>query len=202
MTRHFIFQVFLTVGILSASSASAQPFGIAMGTPVALLDVNRENFEPGWHLLESVPKTHSSFNGYVAVASPQSGVCAVIGTSGFFDGDVDGSQIIPVLDKLKGQLDNKYGNSKLDVSIRDDAEFSGKDQWTMALMKGERIHMATWNSSNGSNLTDGIANIVLEASAFYETRPSFRIEYQFENYEKCQNEIANESQGDSEADAL
>lgn len=205
MTRHFLLQALLVLGILSASSATAQPFGIAMGTKKEALDVNPDNAElaPGQHILNSVPKPHSEFEQYYIIETASHGVCSVFAISHSYRDDFSGVGVRDGFEKVKSQLEEKYGQNTTTMELKTGPILLGADQWVESIQKEYRTHKAIWNAASDAKLTNNIQEIELHVIARTRSMAYVFLQYNFETILDCNKERGvTQQDSDSDKDAL
>lgn len=196
--RRFIVHFILTIGVLSAASASAQPFGISMGTPQEMLLVKEANVDPGFHKLHSVPRPHSEFEDYYVTAGGTSGVCAIRALGNDYENDDTGKAVRGAFDTVKSQLDSRYGESRTDYYLKPESNLDEPDKWVQSIAEYDRIHRAIWDTKSGATTKNDVEAIVLIVQASQALgRAYLFLEYRYSNYDACQKEIVN-----SDNDAL
>lgn len=191
MTRHFLLQFFIAIGILSASGASAQPFGIAMGTAPHTLDINEEmsGFSPGWYELNSAPSPHSEFDRYLVIATPTRGVCTVQAFSVEYANDGRGAEVREAYSRIKKQIAEKYGPSSETSALKEGSPYFGDSRWVQSVLKGHRTLEAKWNDNSDSNLQGNIAEVILYVGAYNFQKSYLGLQYRFKTHWECETEL-------------
>ena len=153
-----------------AGSAIAAPFGVAMGTKVSDLKVQKDLGEGLFAVLP--PTTNPNLVRYYVYATPKHGVCNVsAGSKSSFDSVLARS----LLDDLRKLLTVKYGSAKPEVDKFDVAWFD------KVVGKPDFDEQAShWSG----NLPDDIRRITLKLSKSSEGF-SVHIKYAFDNESSC-----------------
>lgn len=171
-----------------ADSELPAPFGIRMGASKSELKITKE-VAPFLYELASVPKPHSAFETYIAQVTPKSGVCFVKAIGADINTSAYGNELRSEVDKLRDQIDSVYGKSKLLDQLRYGSIWHEPREWMMGLREKERIYAAHWSSSEGLVMKLGIKEIYLAAQALASDRGYVALEYYFDNYSHCQDEV-------------
>ena len=164
--------------------AFAQALGIEMGAKESELVIVKEigNFS----FVVDPPRTVSGFDSYVVKATPEAGVCMVKGIGEQFPRDGYGIAVRNRFDKLRGLLDQNYGDGKLHSGLRPGAFWDEVDQWVMAIRQNERYHQAEWEVNDPVGLDD----IILSVLATSPDSSLLVLQYRFANITDCDAEAA------------
>jgi hypothetical protein len=184
----------LISGFVTAALAQEQaaPFGLHMGMKQSELSVEKEGKKPGMFRLKTVPKPHRSFDWYVVQVGPKSGLCWIKAVGNDVKTSVYGSELKTELDSLRTGLGEVYGKSKFFDKLLSGSIWNEPNDWTMGLLKGERIYLSSWSVEEGSTLKPGLNKILLAANATSRNTGYVSLEYYFDNYSACEKEIATE----------
>jgi hypothetical protein len=174
-----------TVALLAFPAvATAGAFGVEMGTPIANLPNAKATTQPNVYSFAPAQK-HSEFDSYLAVATPDQGVCKVVGIGIDHDGDKNGLVARSRFDELTLSLSTKYGKSRLFDFLHAGSIWGEPGEWAMGLRLNERTYARAWSAEIGSSLPDGLGSIMLEAGATGPSTTYLKISYEFTNMAKC-----------------
>ena len=163
------------------------PFGIAMGQSAE--DLEGKETKVGWYEISSVPKPHSMFNTVMVQATKSNGVCFVKGISDSFPSDSNGLAAIIQADKIKRQLDGKYGRSKELAFLVPGSIWNEPEDWMMAMLKGERRQAWEWAGPSTELDRHSLDSVALGITAVATDEVSLYVEYYFKNSKKCDAEL-------------
>ena len=187
MKRVFVSCLFVIAASGFAANASAQGFGITPGTPIRQLRVLTER-SPTYFKVDP-PSKHPDFSSYMVHATPQSGVCQVMGIGITLDNDSYGNKAHAHFAELSRQLAIKYGKSEEYDVQRPNSIWNERREWAIGIAKGERYLTRIWSKKSQSSLPPGTAGIMLETAALDSNRTYLTLTYEFENSGKCEKEI-------------
>src|SRR5262245_25659388 len=131
-----------------AQPSQPAPFGIRMGAKKSeLVHIKQElpNFKV---VLDAVPKPHPDLESYVALVTPQTGVCYVKGIGKTVRTSVYGSELRSTFDDLRHQLEGVYGPGKVVDSLKPGSIWNEPKDFMMGLVKSERFLIARWTTSD------------------------------------------------------
>jgi hypothetical protein len=192
MARRILPHILFVAGILAAPSASAQPFGISMGTQQASFLITERDIQPGLHEVSSVPRPHSEFVKYFIVAGYEAGVCAIRAKGKFYSNDTEGKAVKAAFQTVKSQLDSAYGLSRTDYYIKPESDLGEDQLWVKSIAEYDRIHRAIWDLKSDAEMKNDVVAIALLVQAYASSEEAYlSLEYRFSNYEDCQKEITN-----------
>src|SRR5690606_19995800 len=100
-----------------------------------------------------------------------------------------GTSVRNDFDGVRRQLDSAYGMSDLFSSSTPSSRLTPPEDWTRSIYRGERHHQAAWREDHGSTMKDGVSEILLTVSAPYASSAYIGIQYTFENYAQCREEL-------------
>lgn len=178
----------LTLGCFFALAglAVAGPFGTEMGQkPEDFQDLEKIN-ESGYstsYFTTNVPKQNSFFTGY-GLTFGKNGLALVIGTSDSYENDAYGTHVKKDYEILKNQLTKKYGKPESFDFLKSQSIWNKDRDFAMSLLKNERKLESFWVE----NLPDNIASIHLRATASSPTETSFRLVYEYKNFDEIRKE--------------
>lgn len=189
LNGEIMIRVTIGIGILCFASAAfgSGPFGIEKGTELSALEgakevaANKYSFTP--------PKAHPEFETYIAIASDSHGVCWLkaigrdVQTSGY------GTELKTKYESFEQKLTKVYGNNKSYDFLMPDSIWDEPKDFMMGLLRNERHKAALWNSAANSKLTDSLTEIGLITVAASRDTGYITIEYKFDNYDACKEEI-------------
>ena len=177
--RLFIF----IAALASCSVARAQAFGVEPGASVSQYRGKPES-APGFYMI-TVPQPNSEFEGYEAIATPQTGICAIQALGVTHRNDNYGTSTKAAFAGLRSALNRKYGRSKDFDFLKSGAVWDGPGEWVWSIYKEERVLDSFWTAENGSSLPAGIDSIWLGTKAVDSSGPYLKLKYEFANYIKC-----------------
>lgn len=174
---------------LSPAAATAQAFGIEMGTPVSELDIVHDAGD--FYFIVNPPQTVSGFESYIVYAAPEAGVCVVRGLGENYERDGYGISVRERFQELKELLDKKYGGGVLYDGLRPGALWDEVDEWVMAIRQNERYYQAEWEVNDAK----GVDDIIMSVEALSSDVSFIALQYRFSNFEDCQGEARAEDSG-------
>jgi hypothetical protein len=182
------------VSLFIASSAQADgPFGMTPGTKINELIIKRE-VAAGRFSIE-VSRGHPEFESYIVTASDTHGVCSITGIGKDYDNDRFGINVREAFDKLRAQMERRYGKGEEVFFLRSGALWDGLNEWVMSIKQNERAHQLSWEK--GTNIADDtfINDILLTVKATSSDTAYLTLQYRFTNIEACREEIDRASEG-------
>lgn len=180
--------------ICSATSAHAQAFGVQQGDSI-LKHGGKPTPSKGVYIIQ-VPQPNPSFESYIAVATPQNGICKVTGVGKSFNSDDYGTELKSLFTRLKTTLQNKYGKSRDFDFLRQGALWKEPREYGWSLYKNERTLASFWNAEQGSTNLGSLNGVSLEAKASSPDSTYVNLSYEFSNMGSCLSVIrAGEDQG-------
>lgn len=174
--------VLLTVSV----AATAGPFGLGMGTPLAELNkqIKLKPEKPALYSTPSVPKEHPDFDDYRLVVTPVHGLCKIIAWSKVISTSVYGTELVSKFSDLENALTTKYGNPKRYDFLREGSIWNERRDWMMGLRKKERTLTSYWTNED-RELPDNVQAIELEAMAISTEQAMIKLGYEFKNSDQC-----------------
>ncbi|MYD85730.1 MAG: hypothetical protein F4Y14_05840 [Acidobacteria bacterium] len=172
----------------AASSAADGPFGLAMGTPKDRFELESSE-TPGMFFLKDVPKPHSAFDLYILQFGPESGLCLVKGVGKDVSTNSFGTQLRSAFDDLRERLETAYGSHETIDFVRSGSLWDEPQYFMMGLLKQERLLAARWEQKQGSALKNNLETVLLMAKAASQDNGYLILEYYFENYDACTEEL-------------
>lgn len=188
MVRCLLIAVIVAV---SAPVASAQAFGVKMGTSIAEFSAAEKIEDTGplkRYQVRTLPSPHSEFESYVLSATAAQGVCAVMGVGEDHTGDKFGVSVRGSYGELKSALTAKYGRGKEYDFVHSGALWDDSDEFAMSLKQGERSLAIFWSRENGSDMPEDLYAISLSAGATDSSTTYLKLTYEFANVERCRAE--------------
>ena len=166
------------------------PFGLWMGMLLDQLDAQPLENATGKYLLTSVPKPHSAFDTYIVQVGLNNGLAWIKEIGKDIATSVYGIELKSEFNNMKKKLDKVYGKSELTDILLHESIWDEPKDWMRGLINKQRILMFVWDVSKGSNLKNDVISISLIANASDSDNGYISIEYEFENSERCDEEIA------------
>ncbi|GEM_PF-4705127 len=203
--KSIVVGVFLALASSTTDAASEfKPFGVEAGLPVSTYGGSDNDFGQ-WI---KAPDPHPDFGVNILVQSTiSSGVCLIRAESSQYDSpvtrDKTGGRIREFFEKIKAQLDSRYGESEFSETF---SFFDPGDKWLAQLAKGERYYEATWSSIPSKDGGIGLEEILLQVDAvsgewFSQSfttgevvsngNPYLSLQFKFSNFKKCKEEFDN-----------
>lgn len=181
--------IILTGALCIISSVfAAGPFGIEKGTKLDSLGKTKET-ESGKYTF--VPqKTLPEFETYVALVSDLQGVCWIKAIGNDIRTSPYGSELTSKFSKFEKKLSNIYGSNKQYDFLLADSMWNEPKDYLHALLEHERRLASVWGPEYNSKMTDDLKSVSLIASATSLESGYIAIEYTFNNYEACKEEIS------------
>lgn len=170
------------------------PFGIDMGQSPKSLDV--KPLKAGWFTVVSPPKPHQFFPEVIVQATDSNGVCFVKGVSETVQTDRHGALAMSEAEKIKSQLDRKYGQADETAYLMPGTLWDEPEDWTMGLLKKERFQYWEWKQKNNSAAWKNLNSISLLINAASTDVVVISVEYYFKNSSICDEEL---EKGEAEA---
>lgn len=167
--------------------SSAQPFGIAQGTPTSQLTINKEVRSFVYQITPKV--SHPDFESYQVLSTPEHGVCKLVALGHTMESDSYGEQVTNVAERITDQISSKYGISRLFNFLKKGSIWKDPNDWSMAVYKNERTYSRYWDKEEKSNLQNGIQAITLRVQALSNDQTYVTLTFEFENASKCISSI-------------
>lgn len=179
----------IVFAVAVATPASAEVFGVQMGTPPQSLGGKLASDDPGpvrLYGLPRVPKPHQEFESYGALSSSKTGICKIMGYGRSYEGDIDGAAVREAMDKLSAALEAKYGKPLRADDLKEGSIWNKPEDYAMSLRQQERKLLAFWVPKSGATLPPDLQGIKLEGSALSSSETFLIISYQFANFAECE----------------
>jgi len=170
---------------------ASAPFGIEMGSPVSTVTVVREMAQGKYYI--TPPKPHPQFETYLVQASPTYGIVWIKGITSDLLNDSYGNSALAMMDKLRAQLESRYGPGNKTDFLMPDALWTDPRDWAMGLLEGERAHHCLWQRPENRDLPDDLASIFLGIGALDNTTTNVVLEYASTSLEAAERELDNEA---------
>ena len=180
--KHVLFMLFVFV-----HTASAQPFGIQMGSDPESLGCDPGD-NPGVWICETVPKPHSAFDGYAVVSSPETGIGEIRAITAIVENDAYGYQIRSKMKSIVDQIAAKYGtNQVLTDQLMYDSIWDEPNDWSRGLSQNERVYRYDWKDMNV--IIDNVQEITISARASRSDAVYAILFFRFSNYGEMRKSI-------------
>jgi len=176
----------LLVGI--PTLVDAQAFGVQMGATASNYHARLAGSKNDPTFVEiTVPQPNSEFESYLAITTPQTGICKVIGVGRTHKNDDYGIDLRSKYSDLKSTLNERYGKSDDIDFLRSGALWKEPREFVWSLYKHERVLVSYWTPNAGSLLRPPIRALSLEAKSVDPSLGSYlSLSYEFENFPQCQ----------------
>lgn len=178
------------VVFLSPLVALAGPFGLEKGDTLQTIGGSPLQLAPGKYKITAVPKPHSAFEYYVLQIGPQSGLCWIKAIGKSINTSVYGTQLRVAYEDLQSRLKENYGSSKSSDFLFSGSIWRDPKDWTMSLVKKERILASTWDRKSNASLPSDIASVAVYVTALRSDTGYVAVEYTFTNEKQCEKEIS------------
>jgi len=190
LTLEFLMKIAITIafGLLCIpNSVHAQAFGVVAGAPVS-------NYAPTptkekFTFRIKVPNPNSEFEEYIALATPNAGICKVTGIGKNHNNDSYGNSIRQSFETLQSALSEKYGQSKSYDFLKSGSIWKDDNDFAMGLVKNERNLVSFWDSQNSSGNFGKLSGIMLKAHALGSSTTYLNLDYEFNNLSKCRENL-------------
>lgn len=174
--------IFLAAFLIHGT-AYAQAFGVEMGAPVSKYSGQRQGNSNSYVI--KVPQPNEEFESYMAVATPQTGVCKVTGIGKTYRNDNYGTSAKAAFHNLKTILAQRYGNSKDFDFLHAGALWKEPREWVWSIYKNERTLASFWDAEERSNLPASLNAFTLSTNAVDTSGAYLRLSYEFSNFDAC-----------------
>jgi hypothetical protein len=183
-----VFRVYrfrVAVGIagfyFATSAAIAGPFGLDFGAPITNTKIVRQVDATTYYI--SPPEPNSEFESYAVVATPNDGICKIIGIGKTHIGAGE-TEIRAAFDSLTSALTLKYGTPSNSFDfLHVGAIWKNPGEFAMSLRQHERSLVSFWDL--GITNTNQIGSILLEADGTARDKTFLRLGYEGRNYKSC-----------------
>lgn len=169
------------------------PFGIEFGVNIENLNILSE-LDEGKYVVDP-PSKHPMFSTYVVQATPKHGVVWLKALSDEIPNDSFGTATSAAVDKIAGQLANKYGTGKKTNILFHGALWDSPEYWMNSLEANERQYNFVWEKPRSSGLPGDLSTIFVSAIAFNSFEGGVIIEYASSKFEEAAEEF-DKSQSD------
>ena len=187
--------IFLVLGILTLSvlhgsaQEQAAPFGLRMGTPrteVLALVGNYSESQPGFLHVRNVPRTSPDFEAYGLIVSPTLGLCKILAVGRDLELNASGDNLKEAFAETARALDEEYGRHELYDYLKPGSLLKNPDDWTIALVKTQRVLAGTWTPAPSS----GLGSILLETVAPSASVGYLELHFEGRTFGACKEELA------------
>lgn len=195
MRLHLAALLLLVTAPAFAEPPTTGPFGFTQGMTLAQLKKVgpiTSSAMPLVYRTTVAPKPHPGFEGYSLVVSPTNGLCKVLAVGKDIQTNGFGIDVRSAFERLETALTERYGSSSKFDELLPGSIWKDANDWTIGLAKKERFLMAAWNRKYGSTLPPGVDTIALEAKGMSNGKAYLQLAVEFENFDKCQAEMAAE----------
>lgn len=163
------------------------PFGIEFGSAISALDVLEDVGANKYFV--TAPRPHPQFSTYIVQASPAFGIVWIKGLSPEFENDSYGNTVRAAVDRLAGQLAERYGAGDKTDFLSFDALFEEPRDWVMAVLQGERHYFHSWKRPTQGGLPDDLDSIYAGVHASSSDTANFVVEYSSVHFEAAEAEL-------------
>lgn len=146
------------------------------------------------YVLNTVPKSHSAFENYVAVIGDISGLCAVRGIGKDITTSRHGIQLKTSFNELEATLSELYGSSEKSDFLMPGSIWEEPEDWMMGIKSEERFLFSQW-PRKGKVLKNELGSVFLGVRAKSTDTGYLVLEYNFQNKEQCDGESKTAEKG-------
>lgn len=172
--------------------ASAQAFGVKMGSPASAYN-GKQRDNPGFYEV-TPPEPHAEFETYMAVATPETGICKVVALGRTHRNDGYGSSVRSSFNSLSAALTTRYGQSETFDFLRRGAIWDEPREWVWSIYKKERELSSYWTSGRNASLPPSIQAVELTTKSVSPSSGAYlSLAYEFSNFGECKRVM--EAQG-------
>ena len=174
-----------------------KPFGLTVGYAVEdfeALGVEFSQSEDNEYLYftPEPPRTHPDFEMWALLIHPSTGLCELRVAGKDIETTPHGTSMTSAFLGMVTSLRDSYGEQQNNISLESGSIWDEPEDWTMGVLRGERVVQAVWKEEYGSNLPSNIEEIILQVRMQSRHNGFFLLQYRFENYEECTNSIEEE----------
>lgn len=188
-----------TIGFIGAiffvSFAIAGPLGLEKGMKLNELK-KHGNFSPthvvNVYVSTSLLRGYPDAEAYSVVVSPIYGLCKILVATKYVNTGQYGYELKNKFDELKGALSKKYGVPKNHDFLHSGSIWNEPRDWMMSLAKKERTLSSFWTLPE-NQMQDSIEAISIEAIAIGNNKGYIQFGYEFDNIDKCSEEMKEKS---------
>jgi hypothetical protein len=174
----------------ASSVFAAGPFGVEQGAQLTSLDEAKEVAAGRYTFTPK--KAHPAFETYVAVVSDSQGVCWIKAIGKDITTSTYGTELKSKFSAFKDKLSKVYGENENYDYLMPDSIWDEPKDYMPALTKKERVLASVWSAEYNSKMKDNLKSIALIVSGSTRESGYISIEYEFNNYEACKEEISEE----------
>jgi hypothetical protein len=147
----------------------------------------------GLYHLAAVPSPHPAFESYLVQIGPNTGLCFVKAIGVTIPTSAFGTQLRAEFSKLREELSRMYGSHRETDGLRAGSLWNEPHDWTMGLLKKDRLLAATWDGTTGARLSSELRVVYLTTTASAPDSGWLSLEYYFDNEEQCERELDRET---------
>lgn len=162
-------------------SSNAQAFGVRMGDSVANY-AGTPGSGKGQYKIK-VPQPNSEFESYLALTTPETGICAVTGL-GRDHKDAYGSEIRASYNKLKSVLTERYGDVEEYDFLKFKSIWNKPNEFNWGIYKQERTLAAFWKGGT-SPQNENIESVGMIVKSVNPDSAYISLRYEFRNIDRC-----------------
>ena len=168
----------------------AGPFGLEMGMSHQVITADTEEIALNRYRKNELPKKSTLFESYVVQSTPETGLCYLKGIGKDIRANDFGSAVRSEFEDLVRLLERKYGTPHEQYDfILAGSIWDNPEDFMMGLYKGDRVLVASWESSEAQRLSDSLQTIGVGASALSTNTGYIWLEYYFLNYDECKRVV-------------
>lgn len=177
----------------SVAHAGNGPFGIAIGTPLAELQLGEAKGDDPLERPVTPPSPHSAMEFYVIYGTAETGVCKIFGISKTNENDGSGFAVRGAIDDFAKALGTKYGEPTTN-DLCGAGEVACESQfWMMSLSNHERNYGKEWTRANDAMRKAHIKRIDVIARALDINTSDFLVAFTGDNESACEKAAASAS---------
>lgn len=186
MKKYDLFLLVMTVFliVLFCRPVLAGPFGLDMGMNIeqlkSITNIEGNNNDEVFKCTK-VPNPSSIFDAYYISVDGKVGLYRIMAVVNLNQLSNYGDQIKTNFNYIEELINNKYGKGTRYDFLKANSLWKDPNEWTMSLLKKERVLNDFWLNSDGLNMPDHINSIALAGVAFSRTSGGVSLTYEFTN---------------------
>lgn len=180
----------VAISMLVPAIVMAGPMGLSQGMTLAELQKQGPFIAsaggPSFYKSSTLAKGHPEFETYMAILTPEHGLCKLQAVGKVGASDAYGSALRSKYERLITALTEKYGKPSDKFNfLKAGSMWKESQYWMMSLYKNQRILLTSWHKSEKLRLPDSLESIQVEASAKDSDKGYVSLSYEFSNVTEC-----------------
>lgn len=168
----------------------AGPFGFEYGmTKEQVLELvgkkALEETKGNTYQFSTAPKPHASFETYIVVISPRTGLIRIKAVSKTIETNIYGDDVKEEFENIFQAITTAYGKGEKYDFLRSGSVWNEPQDWMMGLLKAERSLAASWQLQGHESHMTGI---LLQAKGLSRDAGYITLDYEFEGFAEYMKE--------------